>query len=316
MNMVEQKNTLPQHEAEHGYEELPETSPLTMHLIAGAAAGIMEHTVMYPFDNIKTRMQIVSSSSSQTMYTSVTHAFRLISTTEGARSLWRGVMSVVLGAGPAHAIYFAAYEQAKKMLGGTSDPSHLHPLAAGAAGGIATIISDALLNPFDVVKQRMQISGAYYKNIVNCAVKILQREGPRAFYVSYPTTLTMNIPFQSIQFGSYEVFRKTLNPSGQYSPLTHVVSGGIAGAIASAITTPIDCAKTLLQTRGLSTEKEIRSANSMVTAFRIIYRRQGIAGFFRGVAPRTIANMPATAISWTTYEYFKWQISQGNEAVN
>ncbi|KAJ2579228.1 Fe(2+) transporter, partial [Coemansia sp. RSA 1836] len=42
---------------EYDYEELPETSPLTMHLIAGAAAGIMEHSVMYPFDIVKTRMQ-------------------------------------------------------------------------------------------------------------------------------------------------------------------------------------------------------------------------------------------------------------------
>ncbi|KAJ2413324.1 Fe(2+) transporter [Coemansia sp. RSA 2531] len=38
---------------EYDYEELPETSPLTMHLIAGAAAGIMEHSVMYPFDIVK-----------------------------------------------------------------------------------------------------------------------------------------------------------------------------------------------------------------------------------------------------------------------
>ncbi|KAJ1815046.1 Fe(2+) transporter [Coemansia sp. RSA 2598] len=40
-------------EIEYDYEELPETSPLTMHLIAGAAAGIMEHSVMYPFDIVK-----------------------------------------------------------------------------------------------------------------------------------------------------------------------------------------------------------------------------------------------------------------------
>ncbi|KAJ1671600.1 Fe(2+) transporter [Spiromyces aspiralis] len=180
----------------------------------------------------------------------------------------------------------------------------------GAAGGVATIVSDALLNPFDVIKQRMQIGGAYYKNIFNCASQVFRREGIRAFYVSYPTTLTMSIPFHSLQFAMYEVFRKTLNPTDSYSPLTHVVSGGMAGAIASAATTPIDCAKTLLQTRGMSADPEIRCASSMFTAFRIIYVRQGLSGFFRGVAPRMIASMPATAISWTTYEYFKWYISR------
>ncbi|KAJ2816572.1 Fe(2+) transporter, partial [Coemansia furcata] len=43
----------PAADIEYDYEELPETSPLTMHLIAGAAAGIMEHSVMYPFDIVK-----------------------------------------------------------------------------------------------------------------------------------------------------------------------------------------------------------------------------------------------------------------------
>ncbi|KAJ2363248.1 Fe(2+) transporter, partial [Coemansia sp. RSA 2607] len=102
-------------EFEYDYEELPETSPLTMHLIAGAAAGIMEHSVMYPFDIVKTRMQVVGSSSS-VVYSGVTQALKTIKTTEGVRSLWRGVMSVVLGAGPAHAVYFATYEQTKKVL--------------------------------------------------------------------------------------------------------------------------------------------------------------------------------------------------------
>ncbi|KAJ2311302.1 Fe(2+) transporter, partial [Coemansia sp. RSA 2702] len=86
-----------------------------MHLVAGAAAGIMEHSVMYPVDIVKTRMQVVGST---TMYSGVAQALRSISTTEGMRSLYRGVMSVVLGAGPAHAVYFATYEQTKKVLAG------------------------------------------------------------------------------------------------------------------------------------------------------------------------------------------------------
>lgn len=35
------------------YESLPETSKFTTHMLAGAAAGIMEHCIMYPVDCIK-----------------------------------------------------------------------------------------------------------------------------------------------------------------------------------------------------------------------------------------------------------------------
>ncbi|KAJ1945296.1 Fe(2+) transporter [Kickxella alabastrina] len=88
------------------------------------------------------------------------------------------------------------------------------------------------------------------------------------------------------------------------------MAGGLAGAMAAALTTPIDCCKTLLQTRGASSDPEVRAASSMATSARIIYRNQGLKGFWRGVKPRVIANMPATAISWTTYEYFKWMIAR------
>lgn len=305
MNMVDSvpKQQQPQ---DYDYEELPSTSPLTMHLIAGAAAGIMEHSVMYPFDIIKTRMQIMNST---IVYTGVTQALQKISTTEGARTLWRGVMSVVLGAGPAHAVYFATYEQTKHMLNRITG-NQANALAAGTAGGLATVVSDALMNPFDVIKQRMQMHNSQYQTIWHCARQVLRHEGLRAFYVSYPTTLVMNIPFQSIQFGFYDLFRRSLNPSGTYSPLTHVMAGGMAGAVAAALTTPIDCCKTLLQTRGASKDIEVRRASSMASAARIIYQHQGMSGFLRGMKPRVIANFPATAISWTTYEYFKWIIAR------
>jgi len=35
------------------YESLPQTSSMSTHMLAGAAAGIMEHCVMYPVDCVK-----------------------------------------------------------------------------------------------------------------------------------------------------------------------------------------------------------------------------------------------------------------------
>ena len=38
---------------EDDYESLPQTSSMSTHMLAGAAAGIMEHCVMYPVDCVK-----------------------------------------------------------------------------------------------------------------------------------------------------------------------------------------------------------------------------------------------------------------------
>lgn len=56
---------------------------------------------------------------------------------------------------PVHAVYFAAYEMTKEHLG-ANRPGH-HPIASATAASIATIISDGLMTPVDVVKQRLQV---------------------------------------------------------------------------------------------------------------------------------------------------------------
>ena len=146
------------------YEALPDDASLAAHLTAGAFAGIMEHTVMFPIDSIKTRMQMMLSSTpiSKSLISSISR----ISSAEGAYALWHGVSSVVLGAGPAHAVYFSVFEATKTLLVNrlTNSPQTLkivtdetHPLIASGAGIAATIASDALMTPFDVLKQRMHL---------------------------------------------------------------------------------------------------------------------------------------------------------------
>lgn len=105
----------------------------------------------------------------------------------------------------------------------------------------------------------MQVHGSVYTSITECARAVYRNEGIRAFYISYPTTLAMTIPFTAIQFTCYESLSKVLNPKKRYDPLTHCVSGGLAGAAAAAITTPLDVIKTLLQTRGTANDSRIRN---------------------------------------------------------
>ncbi|KAK9459960.1 mitochondrial carrier domain-containing protein [Lipomyces oligophaga] len=292
-------------EDEYDYEALPKNTSLASNLVAGAFAGIMEHSVMYPVDAIKTRMQIISSGGSS--YSGISNAISRISATEGVRALWRGVTSVVIGAGPAHAVYFGVYEVTKQYFGG-NEGSGYHPIATSLAGACATISSDALMNPFDVIKQRMQLSGSRYPNIYACASSVYRAEGFSAFYLSYPTTLLMNVPLTALNFTTYEALSKVLNPDRRYDPLTHCVAGGLAGAVAAAATTPLDVVKTLLQTKGSSNDIEIRNSRSFVDAAKIIYRRDGFSGFLRGLRPRIVANMPSTAICWTSYEMAKFYL--------
>lgn len=298
---------------EYDYESLPPNFSLIQNMAAGAFAGIAEHTVMYPIDAIKTRMQILNPTPSA-VYNGVIQGTYRIASAEGILSLWRGMSSVVVGAGPAHAVYFATYEAVKHLMGGNKAGVH-HPLAAATSGACATIASDALMNPFDVIKQRMQIqnSSRMYRSMLDCAKYVYRHEGLAAFYVSYPTTLSMTVPFTALQFLAYESISTTMNPQKVYDPFTHCIAGAVAGGFAAALTTPMDVIKTMLQTRGTAMDVELRTVNGFTAGCRLLYRRAGFRGFFKGVRPRVLTTMPSTAICWSAYEASKAYFIRQND---
>lgn len=290
------------------YESLPPTSSVLSQLFAGAFAGIMEHTVMFPVDALKTRIQSGTMISAGLKNKSaILWQIKKISCTEGFTALWKGLPSVLIGAGPAHGVYFATYECMKSSLNTRlfGDKNQYQPFTIAMSGASATIIADLLLNPFDTVKQRLQISKK--TGIFNITKSIYQKEGLKAFFYSYPTTIAMNIPFVSLNFVIYESSIELLNPTHTYNPLLHCLCGGISGATCAALTTPLDCIKTVIQVRGSNNihESILRNADTFKKASKAIYKLHGPKGFLRGLRPRVIANMPATAISWTSYECAK-----------
>lgn len=78
----------------------------------------------------------------------------------------------------------------------------------GLAGGLATVLHDSVMNPAEVVKQRMQMYASPYKNCVQCFLHVWRVEGTQAFYRSFTTQLTMNIPFQCVHFVTYEFLQE------------------------------------------------------------------------------------------------------------
>lgn len=285
------------------YEQLP-SARLSITLFAGACAGIMEHIVMYPVDTIKTRMQSLSHSSN-----SISGVMREMVRQEGFFRPLRGASAVVIGAGPAHALYFSSYEFTKEALAKMKINGNLSYVISAAS---ATLIHDAISNPTEVIKQRLQMYDSPYKTVVECARKVYQHEGFKAFYRSYTTQLVMNVPYHAIHFSTYEFFQEILNKERKYSPMVHVVAGGAAGATAAAFTTPLDVCKTLLNTQ----EEGVGMTRGLFDAIRKVYRVAGMAGFFKGIQARVLYQMPATAVCWSTYEFFKFFLHGREEANN
>ena len=274
-------------------------------------------------------------------YSGILDAFFKIVKNEGIFRPVRGMGVVALGAGPAHALYFSCYEFVKNNFSGGVKPGEA-PLTNFAAGCMATLLHDAVMVPSDVIKQRLQMYNSPYTGAIDCIVKTTKKEGFKAFYRSYFTQICMNIPFQTTHLVTYDALQSKLNPEREYHPLSHCISGAISGAMAAAVTTPLDVCKTYLNTQACCNPEEscktvnvssgsnsmtpkaklnanpvitnaafftsqsaVLPANGLRDAVTVIYRLEGFKGFFKGVVPRTVFQIPGTAVSWSIYEYFK-----------
>ncbi|CAG9864888.1 unnamed protein product [Phyllotreta striolata] len=283
---------------DHGPYESIESDNMAVHVFSGAMAGYAEYIIMYPIDTVKTRMQSISFEGKRSLF----GVLKKMVIEEGVLSPIRGLTIVVAASGPAHGVYYAGYEFVKrnmKSLTWTPDV-----LSHGAAGCVATVLHDAVVNPSEVVKQRMQMEKSPCKTVVQCIRDIYRTEGFRAFYKSFATTLLMNIPFQSLHFIVYEFSQDFLNLKREYNPKSHVISGGMAGGVAAAATNPFDVCRTLINTQ------ESKEAVGLLKAIEIVYRRTGMRGFFSGVSARVLHLAPSTAICWSIYEFFKYFLDE------
>lgn len=248
--------------------------------------------------------------------------------------LWRGASSVLVSCIPAHALYFSVYEAMKTVVG--SDTNAHTPLASASTGMAATVVHDAVMTPLDVCKQRLQLG--YYRGLRHCLSTVVRTEGFSALYLSFPTTLAMNVPFAAVVVGVNDTARKALKPHGDYTLRTFLLSGAAAGAAAAAVTTPLDVIKTKLQTQVLTPSASCGGAvgsasgcsgplatptaaassaasdatavtgaryTGFAQAVRAVSAQEGWRGFCRGLKPRLVFHTPAVAISWTSYELCK-----------
>ena len=118
----------------------------------------------------------------------------------------------------------------------------------------------------------------------------------------------MNIPFMSVQVSVYESSKILLGAEEEDSLSIQLTAGGIAGAMAAAVSTPLDVVKTRLQTEGV-VSNTVYQSSSVISVLRQIVQEEGKNVLWRGLKPRVLFYVPSAAICWGTYETMKHVLS-------
>ncbi|CAB3244735.1 unnamed protein product [Arctia plantaginis] len=274
-------------------------------LVAGASAGALAKTAIAPLDRTKINFQ-----TSQTPYSwrAAVRFVRSSARAEGVVALWRGNSATMARIVPYAAIQFTAHEQWKRVLGvDTPQSAKAYPLLHLMAGSLAGVTSQSATYPLDLARARMAVTNAQeYSTLRAVFVKVAREEGLRTLYRGYPATVLGVIPYAGVSFFTYDSLKhKHLEYFGtQQGPLTNVVFGGIAGAVAQSTSYPLDIVRRRMQTCRPGADGRY-DYSTIGATLSLVYRSEGWRGFFKGLSMNWVKGPIAVGISFATYDFIK-----------
>jgi len=295
--------------------------------VASGLAAICAKTALAPFDTLKTVQQhhrgtvgIVGDKLSLFQA-----ARQVTSRGRGVLELYAGLGVAALGSVPSVGLYFGIYSYSKSVLsssrGFENKPKWMTIAVSAALGN--TVASFARV-PFEVVKQRLQTQSSGTTISTLTTLRSMLREPKSLFPLGgVSSQMARDVPYAICTLLTYEYLRDvwvTSNTNSnsnnnhnneqqsqsQPQPQPQAswrdgVAGAAAGGFGSWVTNPLDVIKTRMQTQ-TSSQGEYAG---VLDCARQTYHNEGPTAFLKGSVPRLIHKVPANAIFFISYEFFK-----------
>jgi solute carrier family 25 phosphate transporter 23/24/25/41 len=266
----------------------------------GGAAGCVSRTFTAPFDRI--RILMMTSAERMGVEGALTTA-----TTGGVLRLWKGNGVNCLKITPEMAIKLLSFDMCKNQI--AHDPTNVSIGERFVAGGMAGVLSQVSIYPLEVVKTRLAIAGpGEVSGMVDCVRRTFARGGYPAFYAGVFPSIVGIIPYAAIDLSLNswlnDVAALHLQERKQEKNIPVLLgSGMISSGTATLLTFPLNVIRTKAQATG--------------EPFGVVFnsvRSQGWGAFYRGVVPCLAKVLPATSISYASYEYLggAWDKSVSN----
>jgi solute carrier family 25 S-adenosylmethionine transporter 26 len=317
---------------------------LLMEASAGAIAEALVEFLLYPLDTLKQTQQLptahrqlihsrhaTAAAASTLAWRSASglhwlgpvrafqHAVRRMADGRGFRQLYAGVLSGVIGSLPTAALFAITYESVRRTLRRTRPgASHYHDQGLRAnsdagprlfwesttAAAMANIVSSLVDTPAELIKQRVQ--SCLQPNIVAAARHLWVHEGGlMALWTGYGSNLLRNLPFDALEFGTFEQFKQITQRVQGRERLAEwelLLLGMSAGGLIGVITTPLDVVRTRMLVSGTQPG---RPATSVLQAIRALLGEGGVPALFQGVMPRATWEAVSSGIFFMFFDSLK-----------
>ncbi|XP_022775367.1 folate transporter 1, chloroplastic isoform X4 [Durio zibethinus] len=182
--------------------------------------------------------------------------------------------------------------------------------------GIIFLLVSLCTNPIWLIKTRLQLQTPIhqsrpYSGVYDALRTILREEGWTALYKGLGPGLLMQVSHGAIQFTAYEELRRILvdykgrkrkseSASNLLNSFDYAVLGGSSKIAAILVTYPFQVIRTRSQQR--PSNEGIPRYMSSWHVVKETARFEGFRGFYKGITPNLLKNVPASSITFIVYE--------------
>jgi hypothetical protein len=168
-------------------------------------------------------------------------------------------------------------------------------LVHGLSGGLSSIVSTAVVHPFETMRVKMQSeeSSVYFLSYL---IKVYREEGIKGIYAGFGVNIVQVATSYAIYFFSYQHIKRVISDGKmKLSIKGDALASFLASAVVIVILSPLWT---------VSTRLVKDKSKSFWNVTKQIYLNEGIAGFFKGATMSLVLTMNPV-IQYTCYEYLK-----------
>jgi hypothetical protein len=262
--------------------ELHKDTDLVLFNAYNSVFVVAQQGIVYPFELIKTRVQIAPAQGCSELAAMVEVARGVVADRGVVRGLFYGFPWLV---GPmlfCEGLYYTTYVVMKKAMHGIAEryvaPQHRETANFAipfVAGGLAEACNTVVAVPTDILTQRLQILPSHIEGSGPTVVRsIIAEQGLVGLFRGTTATVVSYVPFSAVFWATYESLKSGIAcldrksvPAADASEartghkhadagspwrehLIHACCGTVAATVATVFTNPIDVVKTRMQTHG------------------------------------------------------------------
>jgi len=182
-------------------------------------------------------------------------------------------------------------------------------------GGLAGMGATCIVQPIDLIKTRMQLSGELgkakeHKSSLHALINIGRQEGVRNLYKGLSAALLRQATYTTTRLGVYSSLIESFSQNSKGEPvnpsfLHKLAAGCIAGGVGAVVGTPAEVALIRMTSDGRLPLEQRRNYKNVFEALYRITKEEGVLTMWRGCSPTIVRAVILNAAQLAGYSKSK-----------